>query len=144
MLTPIQQVIFSFLAILGLVFGTCQIRFHLGRYRFLRVAVQQTDREGRFQERQARRRLQIGMLTILVSLCVLGGTYIPFKPYILLFSLSWLFVIFFLFWTILLAVIDMTSIRLHYGQMERKKAFENLRMQLEKRRHQQEGDSSDR
>lgn len=142
MFTPVQQIIFSFLAILGLVFGIGQFRFHLRRYHFLRVAVQQTDREGRFQERQSRRRLQIGVLTILISLCVLGGTYIPYHSYILFFSLSWLLAIFFLFWTMLLAIIDMTSIRLHYEQIARKKAFEELKTQLQKRQQQQGTDSS--
>ena len=99
-------------------------------------------REERFQYRQARRRQQIGVLTGIAGTAIFAILLMPPRP--VLFVIAVLIVVGCLCWTMLIALIDIMSIRLYYGREQRLNAEETNRLQRELQKHLQEGKGQDK
>ena len=91
--------------------------------------------EGVFRGRQLRRRLQISALIGLCGACMFVGTLLSPAKYAGFFVLAWGLATLFIFWTILLAMVDIMSINLHFKRIGSKiKADEaKLRYELEQK-----------
>ncbi|MCL2304745.1 MAG: hypothetical protein FWC43_05320 [Planctomycetaceae bacterium] len=95
--------------------------------------LEQEERERVFKRRQHRRRIQISVLIGICGLCMFAGTHFSHETQPGLFALSWALAILFIFWTILLALVDALSIRMHFGRIHRRNLAEEAkyRYQLE-------------
>jgi len=96
-----------------------------------------------FKLRQHRRRIQISALIGICGLCMFAGIHFSHETQTGLFVLSWGLAILFIFWTILLALVDAMSIRMHFRRIHSRNIAEETkyRYQLEqemKKREQEE------
>ena len=118
-----------------MAFGLWQ--YHVQRRKGLALGAEKKadhreERDRLFQYRQARRRQQIGLLTGIAGLAVFVGIgTLPHKEWITWSLLAWLLVLGCLCWTVLIALIDIMSIRLYYSRESRLDAEEAGRLQQE-------------
>lgn len=90
------------------------------------------DRERRHLERQIRRRIQIGFLVGLSGFGIFLGTFMPSTgSWFSWFLLTWFLTFLFLFWTMLLGVIDAVSIQMYFGSLNRDVASEAAKLRYE-------------
>lgn len=102
------------------------------------------DSERIFLRRQYRRRLQISVLIGISGLCMFLGLHVSHITQPMRFLLAWGLAIIFLSWTILLALVDVMSIRLYFKRVRNKNLVEELkiRYELEKKIKENEERSS--
>jgi len=80
-----------------------------------------------FQRRQHRRRIQISVLIGICGLCMFAGLHFSHETQPGLFAISWAFAILFIFWTILLALVDAMSIRMHFKRLQNRNLAEETK-----------------
>jgi len=90
-------------------------------------------REHLFQRRQHRRRIQISVLIGICGLCMFAGVHFSHETQKGYFVLSWALAMLFISWTILLALVDALSIRMHFKRIQNYNTIEEAkyRYQLE-------------
>jgi len=98
------------------------------------LATQEQEKWDRvFKRRQHRRRIQISVLIGICGLCMFAGVHFSHETQKGFFALSWALAILFIFWTMILALVDAMSIRMHYKRIHNHNIAEETkyRYQLE-------------
>ena len=98
-----------------------------------------------FQRRQHRRRIQISILIGICGLCMFAGVHFSHETQKGLFAISWALAVLFISWTMILALVDAMSIRMHFRRIHNRNIAEETkyRYQLEqemKKRQKEEKD----
>ena len=106
---------------------------------------EQGERDRVFLQRQYRRRIQISVLIGICGLCMFAGIHFSHETQKGLFALSWGLAILFIFWTILLALVDAMSIRMHFRRIHSRNIAEEAkyRYQLEQEMKKMEQENKD-
>ena len=93
-----------------------------------------------FQRRQHRRRIQISILIGICGACMFAGVHFSHETHKGYFALSWALATLFISWTMLLALVDAMSIRLHFKRIHNRNIAEEskFRYQLEQEMKKQE------
>lgn len=94
-------------------------------------ATQERSRESNYVRRQLRRRIQIAMLIGVSGVCMFFGVHLSHTKSPGWFVLTWGLAMVFLIWTMLLAMVDMMSIRLHFRRARSKNIAEELKIRYE-------------
>jgi hypothetical protein len=124
-INPQTQFFFSIIAGLMIVFAIWHSRlWWLSLLDFKQKSVNLSQRTSVFIGRQHRRRIQMSVLIGLSGVFMILGIHLSPRNHIAMFILSWFFTVGFLFWTILLAAIDVISISLFYSPSRRRNAAE--------------------
>lgn len=92
---------------------------------------QENSREVNFTKRQLRRRIQMALLIGASGVCMFFGLHLSHVNSPGWFVLSWGLAMLFLFWTMLLAVVDMMSIRMYFKREQSKNLAEELKIRRE-------------
>ena len=123
---------FLFLSAFAIGYAIWQLRVLTKSLRTLQSR-EQEERDRIFLGRQHRRRIQISVLIGICGLCMFAGIHFSSETQKGLFALSWALAILFIFWTILLALVDAMSIRMHFGRIHSRNLAEEAkyRYQLE-------------
>ena len=80
-----------------------------------------------FQRRQHRRRIQISVLIGICGLCMFAGIHFSHVTQPKLFAISWAFAVLFISWTMLLALVDAMSIRMHFKRIHNRNVAEETK-----------------
>ena len=90
-------------------------------------------RELAFHQRQHRRRIQISVLIGICGLCIFAGIHFSHETQKVFFLLAWALAVLFISWTVLLALVDALSIRMHFRRHQNRNLAEEMkyRYQLE-------------
>lgn len=129
-----ESIRYPILIISGLMisFGICQtLRF---RNSWLDVAKHEDveKRDRLFYERQYRRRMQIGFLIILSGLGIFIGFHLPITDnWKYFFLCTWFLTFLFICWTVLLAILDIISIKMYFARIQRSVNSEAAKLRYE-------------
>ncbi len=122
--------LFLFFGILAVGYIVGQFLYLRNSYRNLQRLLSTDSKEAVFLRRQFRRRIQIAVLSGLGGICMIAGMLFSPKAYPSYFVFSWVLAAGFLIWTILLALVDFSSIRLYYRQIRNRNIDEENRLRL--------------
>lgn len=90
------------------------------------------ERERRHLERQIRRRIQIRFLVGLSGVGIFLGAFMPSSgAWFSWFLVTWFLTFLFLFWTMLLGMVDAVSIQMYFGSLNRDMASEAAKLRYE-------------